>query len=278
MSNNHYKEQKMLIENFRRWQNEEITEQKDMLNEEMMYDLVVAFQDISFSKVLLDSLFDIFKAVISIGGSMAIAYRAIGPWMKIVSETPSGQAAIKKFPIRGDELLQAIQSANENNVLQAIRAFGATVKETSIKGYYCGVLVYLVAMMAYFPFSSLLGLGVGSKALLLTSAEIVRAAGKGTAKAQSIVSGLRGFFGKAKAAEKEELEKTKNLIARSLEAAGATAKEIENILDKPELYDKSLEQPEEIPPEMRVGRKSKVQKVDIPAKKTTPAGDEDADQ
>ena len=276
MSSNHYKEQKMLIENFRRWQNEDITEQKEPLNEEMMYDLMVAFQDISFSKVLLDSLIDIFKGVISIGGSMAIAFRAIGPWMKIISETPGGQAAIRKFPVRGDELLKAIQSANENNVLQAIRAFGDSVKETSLRAYYCGVLVYLIAMMAFFPFNSLLGLGAGSKALVITSSEIIRAAGKGTAKAQSIVSGLRGFFGKAKAKEKEELENTKNLIARSLEAAGATAKEIEKILENPELYDKSLEKPEERPPELQQ-KKSRAQKVTIPAKQPPATDNQDED-
>ena len=61
MSNKHYKEQKMLIENFRRWQNDEVIEENEQLNEDIISDLYTAFQDISLSKVLLDSFVDMFK-------------------------------------------------------------------------------------------------------------------------------------------------------------------------------------------------------------------------
>lgn len=267
MSRDYDKTQLMIVENFRKWQEQEINEQSTKINEDMTVDDWRA-------------IWDWLGLMITFWTSAIFVWRASSPWLKIVATTSSGQAAFKAFPKYGDTLLAAVQTTD--TLADAIRVAGEQIKQKAGLGFYYGPwAVYVVTFVAFFPLTEFLGIPVFARLAVVGAGEGVRIAGKTILKAKSI-------FGKVKkdieADRKKEIEELEKDIEQAAEAAGMLASELKKVLLNPEKYDKRVADaaPAGEAPEIMGQKKSKAQKVTIPKKPavttdTSTTGDSDED-
>ena len=284
MSSKHYKEQKMLIENFRKWQAEELNEE---INEQEQLD----------------------EGILELLTIPPLVLYTLGPWLKLAVHHPKVEAAISGADKESSMMFRAMALGlkGADNAGQWIQDWADNIfAEENEKGIKTGIIQRAKNGILLFTFLATLWSTVGLGTIFLSmAARAVPALAQKIALAKKKIQGVtarskgeptpdeKAATEKEKAAEKaaaeeekktelEELESLEEEQRQTISAAGTVAEVIELAKQDPdkfmEMYNVSLSEEDLKTIRQDPGsavdnqskKKRKAKKVELPPKKVTP--------